>query len=271
MKPIKLYWCRGEGRHNVNRRNFGDYLSADLVEIFSGRKVSYSSVAQADMMAVGSILGREKKARHWAIPRKLHIWGSGAGGQDMDMKFSDRHYYHAVRGLRTRQQIKGHAQHPVVGDPGLLSPWVIEGRRQSPGLKIRVGVIPHHTQQQHPAFAALLSAIPGARIIDACAPVRQVLEEIAACDFVISSSLHGLIVADSFGVPNQWLALERCVIQEYKYRDYYSSFGIVDCEPLLPAEFLHTDTFRMDQWIEAYRRPGLAALQEGLIGAFPRF
>lgn len=269
MKPIKLYWCRGEGRSDPSKQNFGDYLSPLLVEVFSGRNVEYAPVQQADLMAVGSILGRESKAKRWGfLPRRLHIWGTGTGSEQAH--YSSRHYYHAVRGALTRSQIDGLRGSPVLGDPGLLAPWVLGDRENPVAKKIRVGVIPHYADQAVPAVSELLTAIPGARLINVFSPVRQVLEEIASCEFVLSSSMHGLIVADSFGVPNQWLLLSRGRISEYKFADYYSAFGISGIKPLLPQDVLQGGPALLERLVADYARPGLAQIQQGLIGSFPK-
>lgn len=268
MKSIKLYWCRGEGRSDPRKQNFGDYLSPLLVEIFSGRKVEYAPVQQADLMAVGSILGRESKAKRWGLfPRRLHIWGTGTGSEQAH--YSGRHYYHAVRGTLTRDQIDGLHGSPVLGDPGLLAPWVLGEREQPVAKRIRVGIIPHYADQAEPAVAELLAAIPGARLINVFSPVKQVLAEIASCDFVLSSSMHGLIVADSFGVPNQWLLLSRGRISEYKFADYYSAFGISGIQPLLPQTVLQGGEGLLERLRADYARPGLAQIQQALVGSFP--
>lgn len=268
MKPLKLYWCRGDGRSDPNKQNFGDYLSPLLVEILSGRKVQYAPVQQADLMAVGSILGRESKARRWGfLPRRMHIWGTGTGSERVH--YSGRHYYHAVRGALTLSQIDGLRGSPVLGDPGLLAPWVLGGREKPVAKKIHVGIIPHYADQVEPAVAELLAAIPGSRLINVFSPVRQVLEEIASCDFVLSSSMHGLIVADSFGVPNQWLLLSRGRISEYKFADYYSAFGISSVKPLLPQDVMQGGPALLERLTAGYTRSGLEKIQQSLIGSFP--
>lgn len=269
MKPMKLYWCRGEGRGDSSKQNFGDYLSPLLVEVFSGRKVEYAPVQQADLMAVGSVLGRESKAKRWGfLPRRLHIWGTGTGAEQA--QYSGRHYYHAVRGAQTLSQIHDLSSRPVLGDPGLLAPWVLGGRDSPVAKTIRVGIIPHYADQAEPAVAELLTAIPGARLINVFSPVKQVLEEIASCHFVLSSSMHGLIVADSFGVPNQWLLLSRGRISEYKFADYYSAFGICGVKPLQPQEVLRDGPVLLERLAEGCIRPGLEQIQQDLIGSFPK-
>jgi pyruvyltransferase len=270
MKAIKLYWCRGEGRSDTSKQNFGDYLSPLLVEVLSGRKVEYSPVHQADLMAIGSILGREAKAKRWGIlPHKLHVWGAGTGSEHA--RYSGRHYYHAVRGALTCEQINNLSGSPVQGDPGLLAPWVIGDGEKFVAKKIRVGIIPHYADHSEPALAELLAGIPGSRKINVFSPVKQVLEEIASCDFVLSSSMHGLIVADSFGVPNQWLQLSHGRISEYKFADYYSAFGIAGVEPLTPKDVLGGGPALFEQLAAGYSRPGLKKIQQALIGSFPKF
>lgn len=263
MKPINLYWCRGRGRTDVNQQNFGDFLSAELVSLFSGREVVYAPIQKADMIAVGSVLGREKKAKNWGISRTLHIWGTGSG--DEVAEYSGHHLYHAVRGLRTRAQIKGLKSMPVLGDPGLLSPWLIK----KPAKKYKVGVVPHFSHHNTPEIDALLKMIPGAHFINVFSPVKQVLEEIASCDFVLSTSMHGLIVADSFGVPNQWIWLGRDPICHFKFSDYYTSYGLFNQDPVSVKDMLDDGTWNVDTYMENYRRPGLEAMQHNLIASFP--
>ena len=54
----------------------------------------------------------------------------------------------------------------------------------------------------------------------------SLLDGIASCRFLFSSSLHGLIFADSYSVPNAHLRLSTRVLgAEHKFRDYYGSVG----------------------------------------------
>lgn len=56
-----------------------------------------------------------------------------------------------------------------------------------------------------------------------------------SCKCILSSSLHGLIVADSFNIPNRWISLSESSLlekQNFKYLDYYSSMDVYDEEPL---------------------------------------
>lgn len=50
------------------------------------------------------------------------------------------------------------------------------------------------------------------------------LEKILSCKLVLSSSLHGIVFAEAFGVPARWLELPGSKKSEkgFKYHDYYS-------------------------------------------------
>lgn len=264
---IKLYWCRGRGRDDPAQRNFGDFLSPLLVEMLSGKAVRYAPVHKADMMAIGSILPRERKARRFGWPRRLHVWGTGTDAEDRH--FSGRHYYHALRGQKSLEQVEGLHVRPALGDPGLLAAAWWEGRGHVT-KRYRIGLIPHYVDQQHPLLQQA-ACLPGVQLIDVFWPVAEVLRAIQACDFVLSSSLHGLIVADAFGVPNRRLRLSGGLISDFKFIDYYSAFGLDEPSPLLPEVLSGLVGVGPEVLIGDYHRPGLAQLQDGLIQAFPRF
>lgn len=263
---IKLYWCRGKGRDDPGQRNFGDYLSPLLVEMLSGKAVRYAPVHKADMMAIGSIMARERKAKRFFLPRKLHIWGPGTDAPGH--VFSGRHYYHAVRGKKTLEQIDSPKTQPALGDPGLLAAHWWEGRPK-PQKRYRLGVIPHYADKQHPLLAQLAKE-PGVHLIDVFWDVEKVLRSIQECEFVISSSMHGLIVSDAFGVPNRRLRLSKGIISDFKFVDYYSAFGLDEPMLLEAEEMPHLVLRDPVHWIGDYTRPGLANLCSGLLKSFPK-
>src|SRR5690606_29993059 len=125
------------------------------------------------------------------------------GTASPECTFSGRHYYHAVRGKKTLEQISSLRGLPALGDPGLLAAHWWEGRAK-PAKHYRLGVIPHYVDKAHP-IVSHLSKMQGVCVIDVFADVEEVMRSIQQCDFVISSSMHGLIVSDAFGVPNRRL------------------------------------------------------------------
>ena len=96
------------------------------------------------------------------------------------------------------------------------------------GKIYQVGIVPHYLHKSHPVVLALAERLgPMARVIDVFDSPRQVVTEIASCKHIFSSSLHGLVVADSIGIPNRWVLLSDDLIGgSFKFRDYYSAYGI---------------------------------------------
>ena len=104
--------------------------------------------------------------------------------------------------------------------------------------------------------------------IDIKAPVIEFLNQVASCDFIFSSSLHGLIAADSLGIPNKWVKFSDLVLGNgYKFKDYYSVFGLEDEKPL--CDFTIIDKKYVESIALNYRRDNLLKIQENLINAFP--
>lgn len=260
---IKLYWHRGPGRADPNRQNFGDYLSPMIVEAVSGKRVEYAPLPKADMMAIGTILAKEPKAKYFGFKRRLHIWGSGCG--QPEERFSSRHYYHAVRGTQTLQRVQGSTSNVALGDPGLLAEMLIN----RPAAKQHgIGFVPHYVDQNSPITQAFLDKFPDTHFIDVYMPPKEVLRAIASCEFVISSSLHGLVIADAFGIPNVHAQLSAGIIDELKFDDYYSAFGIPSPPAILGEQILGFPT-TIEKAITNYIRPGIDQVKQSLIKNFP--
>lgn len=262
---IKLYWHRGSGRSDATRQNFGDYLSPLIVEAVSGERVEYAPLSEADMMAIGTILANERKAKRFLWKRRLHVWGSGCG--QPDERFSNRHHYHAVRGVETLNRIQGEISPPALGDPGLLSPMLLS---RLPSKKHKLGFVPHYVDQRLPSALKFREQFAAVHFIDVFSPPLQVIKEIAESDFVISSSLHGLVVADAFAVPNVRVRLSSGLLDELKFDDYYSAFNLQSPEVLGEAELFAIFSL-LDGLSQQYSRPGLDKIQANLVKRFPKF
>ncbi|WP_205742763.1 polysaccharide pyruvyl transferase family protein, partial [Onishia niordana] len=123
--------------------------------------------------------------------------------------------FHAVRGKLTQEDLK---LPPLpLGDPGLLVNKVYQ---ESPNKEDKIGIIPHFEEADHP-FIQKLAADPRFKIIDVLRAPQAVITDITSCKLVFSSSLHGLIVADSFKIPNLHMNLsDRLVGGDFKFEDY---------------------------------------------------
>lgn len=257
MKPIKLYWC---DRLVGGRKNFGDWISPDLVRLLSGRPVEFAEARRADLVAVGSVL--QRVPTHW-WNKRVQVWGSGLMYGDRPVRA--KHRYHAVRGKLTAQLIGLTGPH-ALGDPGLLAARLLPGFAEVP-KRWDIGLVPHHIDREHPGVETLRTRVPGVRLLDILSDTQEFLTELAACRFVLSSSLHGLIAADAFGIPNAWITISGELRGgEFKFRDYYSVFGI---ENPRTRSIMEVDSAFIERTRQEYRRPGLAEVQAKLVQAFP--
>jgi hypothetical protein len=258
MKVLNLYWSTSL---QDGRKNFGDWLSPVLCEALSGMKIVHARPNKCDLMALGSILA---KAKNHLWNRRIDIWGSGLI-EDIGT-FKSPHRIHAVRGKNTAKAIRNQSV-TVVGDPGLLCDMLLSGnvvRHKAHS----VGLIPHYVDQNNPLVHEFLSRHPRSRMIDVFSDTLDFIRQVAACEVVLSSSLHGLITADSLGVPNHWMCLsDKVQGANFKFYDYYSIYGFERvCPFLLRPESSEAGVLAL---AEQYHRPGLSEIKKNLLHAFP--
>ncbi|KRE25831.1 polysaccharide pyruvyl transferase family protein [Agromyces sp. Soil535] len=194
----------------VGHPNFGDDMTQWLLPRYGVVPVHRRS-AEASLAGVGSILE--------SLPPNFDgaIWGSGL--------MHDRPYplprakVLAVRGQLTREHI-GAPDRVALGDPGLL----VARRIRRPALRWDVGLVPHADHRSQAAFLALAET-PGLRVrmIDVHRSASRTVREIGACAAVVTTSLHGLVTADAFGIPAVWTSPEPPLSGgAFKFLDYES-------------------------------------------------
>jgi pyruvyltransferase len=263
-EPLPLYWWRLETHP---RGNFGDELSAVLIEEIFGRRCIWSPPAQCELAAAGSIaeILLALKAGNRAA-----LWGTGFMRDDDHDIAPHEFAVAALRGTRSRDRVQGDRGAVALGDPGLLADALLPRR---PAQKFALGVLPHFLDA---GVAELdwLRTQPGVRIIEPTAGPRNVVEQIAECDSLLSSSLHGLIVADSIGVPNAHIRLSgnQFIGGMHKFRDYYSVFADPSrYRHVAPAAVLEQGVeATAADLVEAYRVPAdLDQIKAALVKAFP--
>ena len=189
--------------------NFGDALTPWLLPHLGVVPV-LARPSDAQVAGVGSILEM--------LPEQFAgvIWGSGSM-YGLPLRLPDATVA-AVRGPLTRDLLDvGQQASVALGDPGLLVAWLM----RRPSVKHALGVVPHGSHRGRPEFAALASAAPGeVSQVLTYQPVHHVLRHIASCEAILTTSLHGLIVADSFGIPAAWAMPEELMGGRFKFEDY---------------------------------------------------
>ena len=136
----------------------------------------------------------------------------------------------SVRGELSRRYISKIMKKEIecsTGDAGLLADRLIDYK--SVEKKYDVGIIPHDKERGELFYVELQKKIPNSIIIDVRGDVISRLEEIASCKTIVTSSLHGLIISDSFHIPNLHVKLTNKLSGDgFKFKDYYSCYGLED-------------------------------------------
>lgn len=227
--------------------NFGDYLASAVVQrMLAIRELVLDEPvdAPARLFSIGSVL-------HFAKDGET-IWGSGRNGkigveehrfQKLDVR--------AVRGPGTRQFLaeRNISAPPVYGDPALLVPRLFPNRFKPDPHAGRVGIVPNLHDR---------SLVDGPVVIDPTDRWDKVIDEICSCEMIVSSSLHGLVIADAFGIPCAHIRLSETE-PDFKYRDY--------CEGAGRTEFWSSSS--VEEALDRGPLPPISFDPDPLMSAFP--
>lgn len=249
---VNLHWWSLNRSDGVE--NLGDYLSWVICQYLlkqKGLTLDTEIRTTKHLYSVGSIIqGGAQNAT---------IWGSGLkkklSGFDRTMRLYRKLDIRLVRGPSTRAalQKEGYKCPESYGDPALIMPMIYQPRKQE---KRDVTIILHKdTNQDIPN-----SITPLVKKNE----YKAFIDRIFNSKLVISSSLHGIVLAETYGIPAILLSdVETSNL--FKYEDYYSSTGrqnfpvaasIEEALAMQPAEIPDlmeirkniVDTFPYDLW-----------------------
>jgi pyruvyltransferase len=232
MKTLKVYFQRAA--------NLGDWLPPLLIERLFAYRMLHSPTSRADLVATGSVLETVFR-KSWKRPlygrfSPVVLWGPGFIAEG-DVLKPHRIDPLMVRGPKSGARIEGWSN-GIVGDPVLLADRILRGPK--PQKQYAYGIIPHISDQTHESITELakdLGQEGKVTIIDLSAPIDDVLFEIASCERVISTSLHGLVVADSFGISNLWIkAGDGLLGGSWKFLDYFAGINRMGGAPTAPVD-----------------------------------
>ncbi len=225
MREIKLYcW-------NPELNNFGDVLNPLIIEKIFNARVSQTDMISANLVGIGStlnILLNKNRLAKYRYPI-LHIWSSGFIKEPKKRKgLCRRVNVCAVRGKYSKAQLEKltgrNLEDVAIGDAGLLSSQLLFEQSEK---KFNLGIIPHYVDKGDERVKSLLRLVPNSTLIDVIGNPIKTLEKIAECEIIISSAMHGLIAADSLGIPNQWIRFSDHIKGgDYKFKDYYSAYDL---------------------------------------------
>lgn len=229
----RLYWWSETRIQKKPTENYGDLIGSYLYEKITGvspvfyrkkDKKWYQSHSPY-YATVGSIISH--------LDDKAIVWGSGIISRD---GLVPQATYTAVRGPLSRKRIQDHhIDCPAVyGDPALLLP-----RFYSPSIKpkYRLGIIPHISELE--LVKEALEDREDWLIIDLNTnDVEKTTKDILSCEYIISSSLHGLIVPHAYGIPAIRVTFTHSIHGDgVKYEDYFASVALTHYTPQMIEDY----------------------------------
>jgi pyruvyltransferase len=214
---VHSFWCLSS--------NFGDALTPYIIKKISGVDAVFTSPESVytKVMVTGSIL-------NWECKNSI-VWGCGLANR-LDTVPSS-HDIQAVRGPISKYiaESQGVKVPKVYGDPALLLPRLYTPSK--PERTYTVGIIPHYVDL--PSVLEFNEDRDDVLVINVLSPVEIVLDQIASCGKLFSSSLHGIIASHAYNKPCKRLVLSDNILGDgTKFMDYFASIGQdVDDEPLI--------------------------------------
>lgn len=266
MKTTYLFWFNKKGKYG----NFGDELGPYIIKKLSGNNIYQIPINRSSfklvlaylkglvmgyfglnifkgvvktlflngkyIVSIGSIIG-------WGSGKRI-VWGSGIL---FDNEKIDNGKFLAVRGKYTQKRLLelGYECPSVFGDPALLLPLIYNPEIEKTH---KIGMVPHHTQFEH--FKDY-EKTHGIKVINLIGDVEEILNEMLSCEKIISSSLHGVIVAQAYNIPALWYEYPKIQWhgENIKFLDYFSSVGIEEHEPLPLKE---NNEFNLDEELQKF-------------------
>ncbi|RLD60194.1 MAG: hypothetical protein DRI95_15940 [Bacteroidetes bacterium] len=208
--------------------NFGDLFNKDLISFFGYKLIHTDSYKKSQASLLGSIL------QMYPQDYKGFILGSGFIHKRFK-RLNNNWKIRLLRGPLSAEQCE--AKNCAYGDPGVLASLVYKNNNKK---KYKLGILPHSSDFDEINKIKFGDSI---KIITARKSPSEVAKDIMECENIASSSLHGLIFADSYGIPNVHLKFgDKLIGGLHKFNDYYLGMGLsILPEPLTYSSSLNTD------------------------------
>ncbi len=240
---INLHWWKMHGE----LQNVGDYISTVVVDYVKGYYNLSNDVPKDNktkhLYAIGSIVdGGYQNAT---------IWGSGL------LRGSDKYIWRnlrrldirAVRGPKTRNVLinNGYKCPEIYGDPAILMPKIYQPVNIEKKQKFGLVYCCRYDDRNEMSISPLVR------------DYKVFIDKIVQSERIISSSLHGIILAESYGVPA--VLLDEGNMNLFKYEDYYYSTG--------RTKFPIAKSIDEAMNVEPVQIPDFSDMRKNLLKAFP--
>jgi pyruvyltransferase len=202
---------------HLGENNFGDKISSHIIKgLFNIDTELVPFTTQGKLIAIGSVI------KH-AMQDNDVIWGSGLlqHGQTYIKKGCR---VLAVRGKLTKDNLNIKSD-VVYGDPAILLPLIYNPKIKK---KYKIGLIPHYVDKKY-----INIDDKKVKIIDIQADWKVVIDDILSCEKVLSSSLHGIIAAETYNIPTSWIVISNEIKgNNFKFHDYFSGTERINIKPI---------------------------------------
>lgn len=206
--------------------NWGDDASVVIAQLINPKvniipyQYAFNIFKKSNFLCVGSIIT-------WLTNPNSIIWGSGILYPSEEIKYKGNvvkpKKVLAVRGPLTRKILleRGIECPEIYGDPALLFPKYYQPKVLR---KYKCGIIPHFKDKKSRSLEKFRNS-KDFHIIDIqdFSDWRKFIDEINSCEFIVSSSLHGIIISDAYGIPNTWVEFDRKDLKRFTFLDYFAS------------------------------------------------
>lgn len=247
VSPCPVWWYAS--------KNFGDVITPYLCKKIAGidnvrRLFKHPPPSIPHLVGCGSILDRCNSS---SVSYGCGFQNKREAKDHRNMKFPL-----SVRGpiSKSLANLDDSQTFPLIGDAGFLLPLIY--KPQGGKNVVQVGLIPHIVHYN--LLLKKFKDVPGVKVINlATYNIENVVDEIVTCEKVISTSLHGFIVAAAYGVE---CGLAKTNIQLWtdgtKFDDTLAALGISDAKerksrmPRLNLETCAKEEIFCDKWVYDY-------------------
>lgn len=223
MKNISAFWIPSPDNKYTN---FGDILTPYILNKFDINCTHKDKDDNPNICGIGSLLHMMPKNY------KGYVWTTGFMYPTHTLNLINKPL--AVRGNLTKAQFKNDMSDVAIGDGGLILDNIYKPKK--PLHRYKLGIFPNYVDivnmRDDPIenFNILKNNPEDVLLIDPRNYIETVIQQVCSCDNIITSSLHGAVTSDSYGINygifesrETQIAIHR-LQGGFKFRDYYSAF-----------------------------------------------
>jgi pyruvyltransferase len=221
LNNVILYICC----HKI--KNIGDFLSLYIFYYFGINIEFTSNIEKSNLLFIGSNL--DNIVKHENIK---YVFSAGFMYSNQYTINNEQIKMPCIRGKKSLKKIKFNKDIFLSDGALLLNKifdfGIIDNLKKK--TKYKLGIIPHINDLKQTQIIFNEKKNKNIKIIDATNNLSDFVFDCLDCEFICSSSLHGLVIADVLKIPNYIINLSFSKRHKedyyYKYNDYYSIYDI---------------------------------------------